>query len=438
MDRLIDMRRFITPRLAGQTGAPDSPCPFSTIERKGDAYVVTRDALGQMPVHILSREGSWVVANTIKDLLLVEGYAYERVTTVPNGVKLALVDGGTLREEVAVSYYDYIPPGFEAKKLGEVEYTAAWVRKRLDEVADAQVPQVGEGAVLLSGGVDSMVAAYLFSRRRDRLAAYTMGLSNKVDDVTLAAEYAKAFKVEHRLVTVSMADVVDAVRESVWRSEIYHLYNVYCAVGMVLLGRRLREDRIQIAFTGEGANEAFGDYHNWEVNRSDGTHLMIQSTDIAAFSSSRGRHAYVWGNPVSSSKGFVNKQLGSGLAKHGVSRMHKPLYEYGVQLLSPFMDVGLLRAIACISDADLEKAGGKPGFMSIVMAGDIARGDMPREFLVNRKKTRLQDANPDGEGGITEVLLRSGFDQKHMLRIFNESFAASIADDSRFTQTTLR
>jgi len=430
---LVDIRRYAS-RFNG--GGPSSTVPFASLTRTPGTWRIEHDALGQMPIHYLVRERFVYVANTVKDLMLVPGYRYEDTLVLPHGCSLIGDEKGA-RPEQTINFFDHIPGGFEAKKLGDIEYTAGYIRRRFDEIADEIFAGHGEVAGLLSGGVDSMLATYLLSRRREKAPTYNLGLSDEVEDVHLAREYSKAFGLDYRFVEMTPDVIRDSFRESIWRSEIYHLYNVYCAVGMLLLGRRLAADRIGIAVSGEGANEAFGDYHNWTIRERDGSERTIQTTDNA-FSSVRGRHAYVWGNPVSAKMGFVNRQLGSGLAKHGVTRMYKPLYEYGVQLLSPFMNVDVLRVLASIEEKDLDSVGGKTGFMRLAFDKDVREGAIPASFLTNRKKTRLQDANPHGQGGITEIMLSAGFGQSAALQSFNDMFFANVREDSRFTKTELR
>jgi asparagine synthetase B (glutamine-hydrolysing) len=434
MLEVVDLRRFAS-RYAVRSS--DVVVPYSRIAREPGGTVIEHDLLGQMPLHVLAGDKRLYVANTVKDLMWVPGYRYEDVQVVRHGTRLRCADDGSIETESTFDYHAWCPRDFEERKIGGVEYTAAYVRARLERVTSDLLEAQPTPGCLLSGGVDSMIVCYLTSLKRAKTQAYTLGLSSKVEDVALASEYAKAFKVDHHIVATDSEDIVEAFSESVWRSEIYHLYNVYCAVGMVLLGRHLRGLNTEFAMSGEGANEAFGDYHNWEVTSTDGKKHVIQHTNVEVFNSPEGRHAYVWGNKRAEARNLFNKQLGTGLAKHGVSRMYKPMYEYGVQLLSPFMDLGVLKMIACIGASELAGVGGKPGFMGLVFAEDIRKGQIPGEFFANRKKTRLQDASVEGRGGITETLLERGFDQAKVIAIFNTAFGANVANHARFVETEL-
>ena len=98
-------------------------------------------------------------------------------------------------------------------------------------------------------------------------------------------------------------------------SESFHLYNVYCAIGMDLLGSKLTDLGIKNAFCGEAMNEAVGDYKDWIVyDPIAKTDVLIQKINSERLQNVKERILYVWGN--SSDKGKYNRQLGTGLAKH--------------------------------------------------------------------------------------------------------------------------
>jgi len=435
--RTIDIRRYGDGVETLPSQIAEDPRPFSKVESGNDGTIITRDPLGQMPVHILKNNVAIYVANTIKDLLPIPGYDYSKVEVIRHGHRANIDGDGTLVQSPYVDFNNYLPEGFEQNKFEDTEYCARYIRKKFDQIMSLILDQKTDIACLLSGGVDSMIATYLTSLKQRDVNTYTMGLASNSEDENLAREYSKAFGCKHNEISVTREEVVDTLKESVWRSEIYHLYNVYCAVGMVVLARYLKQLEVRNVISGEGANEGFGDYHNWDMKQDAGS-VRIQSTDIVAFNSPKGRHAYVWGNPNSENQGFFNQQLGSGLAKHGTSRMYKPMNEYGMQLYSPFMNIPIMKVIASLTEQQLQEVGGKPGFMKLVFSEDIKQGRIPAEFFENRKKTRLQDANPDGKGGITETLYKLGFDQQKVIEIYNTLFQANIKDDSRFTDVKLR
>jgi asparagine synthetase B (glutamine-hydrolysing) len=256
--------------------------------------------------------------------------------------------------------------------------------------------------------------------------------------VRQAKDIAAVLKLELRIVRVTPDDAVSSYSEAVRACDLYHLPNVYCAVGMLLLGRALRADGVRFAFCGEGVNEALGDYHDWVVkDPRTGARRLLQCIDHHRLAETAGRVRYVWGREDRGSR--YNAQLGSGLAKHGISRMVKPMLHCGVELECPYLDQEVMRRLVEVPSSRLAAIGGKPGFMARVFAPDIRRRDLPAHFLLESRKVRLQDASELGVGGLTPVLLQAGLDQEKTIEIFDEIFGAHRdprMDSRRLLRTT--
>jgi len=75
-NNVVDMRRYPSQIDFSPTQdidrAKKTGLPFSAVEKEGDETLVTRDPLGQMPLHLAVKDGRAYVANSIKDLQLVE------------------------------------------------------------------------------------------------------------------------------------------------------------------------------------------------------------------------------------------------------------------------------------------------------------------------------------------------------------------------------
>ena len=289
----------------------------------------------------------------------------------------------------------------------------------------------------MSGGIDSMSIAYIVSTLCKNVTAYTIEVaSQQSTDLVRAYQITKTFGINHKIINVSEKEILNCVEEAVKDSEIYHMYNVFCAVGMHKLANVLKDDGIKYVFTGEGGNEAFGDYHDWIVVDPETKKELVLQRTSKDFNEPAGREAYIWGNLLAEAQGRYNIQLGSGLGKHGGSRMYKPMFKNGVYLLSPYFEKLIMKIIANIPFEILEKIGGKPGFMKMVFADEINSGKIPEE-LFEVKKIRFQDASDGGEGGITGTLLSHGYNQKKLIKIFNNIFRANIKPLPHLKETIL-
>lgn len=417
-----------------------------------------RDWVGEVPLHYYLVEDSMVVANSIADIrehVGPEHFRYEFVRAVPHSHAMLFDStemyrvGTTRRRSFRVRqktlWCDFAARISSAQQLSKEnpQTTAgAGLRLALEGAVRERLeswPTQSSVAVLLSGGIDSLCIAYLAKRIRPDVVAYTLEAGDGGEDAVRAQEIAAAFGLPIRVVHVDPEEFAKDYPNAVAASEIYHLPNVYCAAGMRFLGRALQRDGVQAAFCGEGVNEALGDYHDWTVDDPrDGTRRVLQCVDDKVFAHVAGRLRYVWGRPDTG--GRYNFQLGSGLAKHGISRMVKPMLGYGVQLECPWLDRDVMVKLVPISGEEIERVGGKPGLMAEVFRQDIENGIMPPHFILESRKTRLQDASEHGRGGFTGHLLAAGFDQSATLELFNRQFGAhldSTLDARRLTNCML-
>ncbi|MCK5096052.1 MAG: hypothetical protein KAR24_01720 [Candidatus Pacebacteria bacterium] len=397
-----------------------------------------RDWIGEVPLHYIVKEESIYFANFIEDLRdNVPGYKYDDVVAL-NRSELLVIDKkkGIIEKKL---YYNFNQEDISAEHQN-IEKIALDIHDRLLESTKLRFDYFNkkEQAVLLSGGIDSMSVAYFVSLFDKNIPAYTLQIGdNESTDVIRARMIAKHFGLEHRIIKVPKDRVLACIDRSIESSEIFHLYNVFCAIGMDLMAETLKNDGILYVHTGEGGNECFGDYYDWIIYDEKTNRKKILQTTSEDFKTPLGREAYVWGNLVAEKKGRYNAQLGSGLGKHGGSRMYKPMYKKGITLLSPYFDKKIMKILTNISVDTLKNIGGKPGFMSLAFKKETEEGKIPKEFF-DVKKIRLQDASEDGAGdGLTETLLRSGYDQKKIIELFNNIFQADVKERQHLKETIL-
>lgn len=390
-----------------------------------DVIFAARDWIGEVPLHYTISGESIYFANFVSDLLAnLPDLKYKNIIAV-NRSEIVEINAKTKsvqkhlyynfnKEENGVNYEDLKDV---AKKIHDFLFEA--VRIRLPKNSK-------KTALLLSGGIDSMSIAYIVSALNSNIPAYTIEVaSQQSTDLVRAYEITKAFGLDHRVINVSEKEIIDCVKEAVSDSEIYHMYNVFCAVGMHKLAGVLKNDGIKYVFTGEGGNEAFGDYHDWiVVDPKTKKEVILQKTS-KDLKEPEGREAYIWGNLAAESQGRYNIQLGSGLGKHGGSRMYKPMFKHGIYLLSPYFEKTIMKIVANIPAKLLNDIGGKSGFMEMVFSEEIKTGKIPEKFFAV-KKIRFQDASEGGEGGITGALLGQGYNQEKLIEIFNDVFRAHV------------
>lgn len=400
---------------------------------------VARDWIGEAPMHILATADCLLVSNSIAAILesAGSGYLYSHVRAFPHScwqtIDLRKVQRGqvdlTMRPEPPDTYYNF-RHDVARRAEGKRDIDFARARARLLDATARRVHPGEKAAILLSGGLDSLSIALMLKVAGVEFDAFTLSVGDPEPngDPAKAMEYAKKLGISHELVTVSPAEIPHVMEEAIHLSESYHLYNVYCAVGMVLLARSLKTAGYRYAFCGEGFNEAVGDYKDWVIqDPRNGRNVTLQHLNSKNLTDSDQRLALVWG--PGRDHGRYNHQLGAGLAKHAGSRMFKPFLAYGLVLEAPLLERNFLASIVGLDRDSLVSGGGKPGLVQSLFEQDLDSVGISGQQILNAPKTRLQDAGEGGRGGISPLLFGAGFDQRKVLEVFNRLFAARLPVD---------
>ncbi|MCI0538896.1 MAG: asparagine synthase-related protein [Verrucomicrobiales bacterium] len=406
---------------------------------RGELFIA-RDWIGEQPFHCIATLEGFVIGNTVADIKSAAGknYSYGYARAFPQA-HYQLIDlkevrssavSSTIHPNPPVLYYDFVRAVEEAQNSNAsapLEATCDLIRERLDASVSERI-SIHEGRplyLLLSGGLDSFSIALALKKAGARFEAVTLSVKGAGGDLAVAKEFAKRLGLKHHVISVEPEDVATAFEKAIEISECYHLYNIYCAVGMHLLGAIMRQRGFEVAFCGEAVNEAVGDYHDWTINDPrTRQEIVLQKINSKRLEKVEERIAYTWGK--SADAGLYNKQLGTGLAKHAGSRMYKPFHQHGLYLEAPYYDRTVLQNMISISPETLQQIGGKPGLFMRIFQRDLQRLSIPKDLVLNCKKVRFQDASEGGEGGITSVLYRKGMNQKRAIELFNKLFESHL------------
>jgi asparagine synthetase B (glutamine-hydrolysing) len=397
---------------------------------------LARDWIGEAPMHVLATAEALWIANTVSALRdsAGDGYLYAHVRSFPQAcwqeIDLHEAMSGqldlTMRPRRPETFYEFRTQVAAASEDADATDFVGLRAAVLKSVAQRVHPG-RKAAMLLSGGLDSLSVALMLRAAGVDFDAFTLSIGEPEPkgDPVRAIEYARRLGVKHHLVSVEPADVIHVFDEAVRASESYHLYNVYCAVGMLLLARSLKSEGHDHAFCGEGFNEAVGDYTDWIINDPrNGRQVVLQHLNAKKLSDSEQRLALVWG--PGRDHGRYNHQLGAGLAKHAASRMFKPFISYGLELEAPLLDRHFLSQIVAIDGDALKKRGGKPWLVESIFHADLREIGVSEPDVRAAPKVRLQDSSNRGRGGISPLLYGRGYDQRKVLEMFNTLFGARL------------
>lgn len=251
--------------------------------RRGVLWLA-RDALGIKPMYLWRPvDGGLVFASEVKAFYEYPGFAPRisraslreylefgfltgETSTMFAGVeRLAPAEVVEVRPNGTVARrfsHFQIPPPPVAEGMGEdarVEQLAEVLERVVAEHLVADVP-VG---VLLSGGVDSGLIAALASRA-GKTVTVSMGFSQSLhDERDAAAETAAVLTTDHHDFLIAPGEVAREVENGAWVFD--DLFADWGTLTTRILYRRCRELGLKVVLVGEGADELFAGYPQFEA-----------------------------------------------------------------------------------------------------------------------------------------------------------------------------
>ncbi|MGH3897711.1 MAG: asparagine synthase (glutamine-hydrolyzing) [Pseudonocardiaceae bacterium] len=248
-------------------------------DQRQRCLIAVRDRFGIKPLYYTVRGGDVLVASEIKTLLALGAPAcwdqgaffaechgirpadrtlFAGIRAVPPGCMLVARDG---QAEIR-RYWDTDYPSraaLVADGRSEAEIVTGFRQVLDDAVAERLVADV-EVASYLSGGIDSSAVLGLAQRKLNRpIRAFTIVFGDELyNEERLAQQTAQWLGAKFMPVPVSQRDLAEAFSDALWHAETLIVNGN--AVAKYLLSRTVRDARIKVVFTGEGADEILGGY----------------------------------------------------------------------------------------------------------------------------------------------------------------------------------
>ena len=228
----------------------DGVFAYVAYHKETKRVVVARDAFGVIPLYMCHYGGQTYISSELKNLP-------PGAIMFPPGNKW--ICQNYVEQLQRFYYYDRVSRQV-ANDLSQrvLELLTAAVRKRLQ----GDTPW----AVMLSGGLDSSAVAAIASRlavteRPDYPVTHSFCIGLKGSpDLKIAREVASYIGTRHHSVTVSLQDMMDAVKDCVRVVETYDVTTIRASVPMMLLSRVMRNYGIRFVLSGEGSDEIFAGY----------------------------------------------------------------------------------------------------------------------------------------------------------------------------------
>lgn len=148
------------------------------------------------------------------------------------------------------------------RKTRESSVSKAKLRQDLTvailEAIDKRIPHKNFG-VMLSGGVDSTLIAYILKKQKAKFTCYSVGIETS-KDIEAAKEVAKALKLTHRYKVYSLAEMEKLIKKATKIVGDANVVNVGVAAVELAAIELAKKDNINIFFGGLGSEEIFAGY----------------------------------------------------------------------------------------------------------------------------------------------------------------------------------
>jgi asparagine synthase (glutamine-hydrolysing) len=132
-------------------------------------------------------------------------------------------------------------------------------RRALLEAMEKRTQDFKEIGIIFSGGIDSVLVAYLAAKMVPKVVCYTCGVKGS-SDIAYAREIADRLDFDLRVAELSLGEVENMIPEVIRVIEDSNSGQVEVALPVYGAVRLAHQDGTKVMLTGQGADELFGGY----------------------------------------------------------------------------------------------------------------------------------------------------------------------------------
>jgi len=219
---------------------------FACIIAVDGRIIAARDRIGIKPLYFgHASDGTLVFASEAKALLGISfdvkefpaGYTYSPELGFQRFIKNAV-------DTPECETYD------EAKKT---------VRTLLEEAVEKRMKDQAVDGVLLSGGLDSSLIAFMAAQINPNIECYTVSMEEG-EDLPLARDVTEYLGLKHHILKFGEDEIRDILPTAIYHQEMYEESCVHGAIANFLAARFIAGHGGCCVLTGEGADEFFAGY----------------------------------------------------------------------------------------------------------------------------------------------------------------------------------
>jgi asparagine synthase (glutamine-hydrolysing) len=360
--------------------------------------VIARDKIGLKQLYYYSDDDQVAFAGEKKALMQLSGNGAQIFRLLPG--HMATID----REGIHDFCFwtpESIRPAERIKDKKEALQTYGQVIVEAIRKRVAGRRQVG---IIFSGGVDSLLVAYMVQKLGIPFTCYTAGRKG-ASDVEMARNIAKRFNFSLKIQILTLGEIEKLIPQIINTIEDHSLNQVEAAIALYVSARIAREAGEQVILTGQGADEIFGGY-SWYP-------AIVDQEGYGSFA------RYSWEDTF----------LGY---KETFERENKIATAFGLEMSVPYIDPDVIKVAFQISP-ELKIQRGKDQIQKRIHREYGISIGIPEEIGFRKKEAAQHGANVHdaleelaSRTGVTESLLRDvSYDP-------NQSVVETLGSSSRY------
>lgn len=135
------------------------------------------------------------------------------------------------------------------------------INSRLKSAVDKRLQSDAEIGFLLSGGLDSSLVCAIAQKQNPGkpIRTFSVGMTDDAIDSKYAQEVATYIGAHHTNVTMTLEEVLNALKKVIYHLETWDITTVRASVGMYLVCQYIHKNtKIKVLLTGEVSDELFG------------------------------------------------------------------------------------------------------------------------------------------------------------------------------------
>jgi len=206
--------------------------------------ILARDWVGVKPLYYGHNDGRLCFASEAKALVGVA----DDVREFPPGYVYSREQG----------FKKYVSEAVETPEFKDYGQGKKVVRQLLMEAVEKRMKDNAVGGVLLSGGLDSSLIAYMAREIKPDIECFTVSMEGG-KDLPLAKDVTKYLGIKHHILMFGEKEIKEILPLAIHHQEMYEESCVHGAIANFLAGRFV-SPHTKCVLTGEGADEFFGGY----------------------------------------------------------------------------------------------------------------------------------------------------------------------------------